>query len=239
VAFLSCHDDYRETLRALQAGAQAYFSKTVKLDALAQQVRALLEPHLSTRTALAAGDAVRLPLGTVGTQWLLLELQARSATGQLQCEDGWAQYELLLQDGAPVGAAAVAGPHRAEGERAFVALLAARLKGGVWRPGRAQGPRNLARPLEALVASAQASLNERDRRVREELMTGARRSDVNEELYALYTQVGPQPWLEIARLLCAERLTPREVLQRLDSSPLEIEDVVRDLVRRGVLTLSK
>jgi hypothetical protein len=29
------------------------------------------------------------------------------------------------------------------------------------------------------------------------------------------------------------------VLERLDTSPLEIEDVVRDLVRRGVLTLSR
>ena len=90
-----------------------------------------------------------------------------------------------------------------------------------------------------MLACAQETLNERDRRVREELMTGATRSEVNAQLYALYTQVGPQPWLETARLLCAERLTPREVLARVDTSPLEIEETVRDLVRRGVLTLSR
>src|SRR5690606_23868503 len=39
VAFLSCHDDYRESLKALNAGAQAYFSKSTRLDALAAQVR--------------------------------------------------------------------------------------------------------------------------------------------------------------------------------------------------------
>ncbi|HET9451600.1 MAG TPA: response regulator [Aggregicoccus sp.] len=239
VAFLSCHDDYRETLRALQAGAQAYFSKTVKLDALAQQVRTLLEPQLATRAALDAQLAARLPLGAVGTQWLLLELQSHRATGLLQCEDGWAQYELWVQDGVPVAAVAVSGPHRAEAERAFVALLASRPRGGVWRPGPVEGAHTLSRPLEELLSRAQAGLNERDRRVREELMTGARRSEVNAELYALYTQVGPQPWLETARLLCAEKLTPREVMLRLDSSPLEIEEVVRDLVRRGVLTLSR
>ncbi|MBF5041008.1 response regulator [Aggregicoccus sp. 17bor-14] len=241
VAFLSCHDDYRETLRALQAGAQAYFSKTVKLDALADQLRALLGPQQATRDALQARSAVRLPLGAVGTQWLLLQLQARLASGRLQSEDGWARYELRLEEGEPVAATAVAGPHRADGERAFVAFLASRPRGALWQPGEraGDGPRNLSQPLAALLARAQAGLNERDRRVREELMTGASRVEVNSELYALYTQVGPQPWLETARLLCAERLTPREVLARVDTSPLEIEEIVRDLVRRGVLTLAK
>ncbi len=35
VAFLSCHDDYRESLRALDSGAAGYFSKSTRLDALA------------------------------------------------------------------------------------------------------------------------------------------------------------------------------------------------------------
>ncbi|HEX4620750.1 MAG TPA: response regulator, partial [Myxococcaceae bacterium] len=56
VAFLSCHDDYRESLKALDAGAQAYFSKSTKLDALALQVREVLGPRGAFRESLARGQ---------------------------------------------------------------------------------------------------------------------------------------------------------------------------------------
>ncbi len=45
IAFISAHDDYRESLRALNAGAQAYLSKGVRLDQLISQARKLLEPR--------------------------------------------------------------------------------------------------------------------------------------------------------------------------------------------------
>ena len=45
VAMLSCQDDYRESLKALDAGAQAYFPKTLRLDALVTHVQSLLQPR--------------------------------------------------------------------------------------------------------------------------------------------------------------------------------------------------
>ena len=61
---------------------------------------------------------------------------------------------------------------------------------------------------------------------------------VDSELYQLYVRLCPEPLQETLRLLCEERLSVREVLGRVECSPVEVEDLVRDLVCRGVVTLS-
>ena len=44
-------------------------------------------------------------------------------------------------------------------------------------------------------------------------------------------------WLPVARLLCEQRLTPAEVISRLQVTPMEVAAVVKDLLRRGVVSL--
>ncbi|MGQ0506236.1 MAG: hypothetical protein ACT4TC_13070 [Myxococcaceae bacterium] len=61
---------------------------------------------------------------------------------------------------------------------------------------------------------------------------------VNAELSALSAQVGPKQWLAAARLLCEEKVLPRDVLDRMEIWPVEVEETLRDLVRRGVVRLS-
>jgi hypothetical protein len=51
--------------------------------------------------------------------------------------------------------------------------------------------------------------------------------------------VGPKQWLEAARMICEDKTPPRDVIARLDISPLEIEECMKDLIRRGVVTLKK
>ena len=46
-------------------------------------------------------------------------------------------------------------------------------------------------------------------------------------------------YLEIARLICEEKLTPREVIARVEMSPVDIEETMKDLLRRGVVTLKR
>ena len=48
-----------------------------------------------------------------------------------------------------------------------------------------------------------------------------------------------QKWLEVARLICEEHVPPRDVIARTDASPLDVEETLKDLVRRGVVTLKK
>jgi CheY-like chemotaxis protein len=240
IAFLSAHDDYRESLRALDAGAQAYLSKGTKLDLIVGQVIKLLEPRRTLLANLEMGNTGEIAIHTVGPQWLLHVLAQRKLSGVVSCRDGWAEYRLAFNGGACFHAAAVAGKYTAEGERAFNAFVASRAGEGSFVPGPAPAvQQNLFLATEVLIERACTALNDNERRMRESLMVTATEIDVNEPLYAVYRAVGPKQWLEAARLICEEKTPPREVIARLDLSPLEIEECMKDLIRRGVVTLKK
>ena len=237
-ALLSCQDDYREQLRALDAGAQAYFPKTLRLDALAEAVKGLLMPRAQARAAMAAGRVSTLPVGTLGLQWVLRELAAHGMTGRLRGRDSWASYEVHFRKGSGVHAQAQTGGHQAVGERALNAFVASRCTEATWSAGDAAPRQTLMLPMSQLLDRAAAVLNENAQRLRDAQLVNPGSIHVNADLYRVYAQNGPKPWLETARLLCEERLSPRDVLARLDDSPLEVEETLRDLVRRGVLSLT-
>jgi CheY-like chemotaxis protein len=237
VAFLSCHDNYRETLRAQQSGAQAYYSKSTRLETLAGQARALLHPRFSARDALAALPEVDLEVSALGPQWVLKEIAAAGAAGVLEAKDSWASYRIAISGGRVVHATVRAGRYEASGEKAFNAYVASRGAQGVFRRGAAPGPVHLGAPVGELLAGAAEVLNANERRLHEGLLVQAKEIRVNDDLYGLYARVGPKQWLETARLICEEKLAPREVLMHLEASPLDVEEALRDLVRRGVVSL--
>lgn len=238
IAFLSAHDDYRESLRALDAGAQAYLSKGTKLDLIIGQVVRLLEPRRTLLALLEQNKPIEIAIHTVGPQWLLRLLAQRRLSGVVTCRDGWASYTLAFNAGVCFHADAVAGKYTAEGERAFNAFVASRAGEGAFTPGPAPAaPQNLFLATEVMIERACAALNENERRMRESLMVSATQIDVNGELYSVYRAVGPKQWLEAARMICEDKTPPRELIATLDISPVEIEECMKDLIRRGVVTL--
>ncbi|MCC6334189.1 MAG: response regulator [Myxococcales bacterium] len=241
IAFISAHDDYRESLRALDAGAQAYLSKGVKLDAIVCQTRKLLEPRNQVLAQLEIGQPFPLPLHAVGPQWFLRQLAQRHLGGTLMARDGWASYQLYFSpDGTCLHASATAGKFTAEGERALNAFIASKAAEGDFLPGPIPAVvKNLFLSTEVMIERAASTLNENERRMREGLMLAATQIDVNAALYAVYQQVGPKGWLETARLICEEKLPPREVIAHIDISPIEVEETMKDLIRRGVVTLKR
>jgi len=239
VAFVSAHDDYRESLKALDAGAQAYLSKGTRLDALVTQVKKLLEPRQAALGQIATGAPFTLQVAPVGPQWLLLRLEELHASGRLDARDGWAVYSLFFTDGVCTHASAQAGKFTAEGERAFNAFIATKNAEVTWTPGNGAAPQNLHLTTSVLIERACATLNENERRMRESLMVAATQVDVHPELYEVYRKVGPKQWLEAARLICEEKLAPRDIISRLEISPVDVEETMKDLIRRGVVTLTK
>jgi DNA-binding response OmpR family regulator len=239
VAFVSAHDDYRESLKALDAGAQAYISKGTRLDTLVTQVKKMLQPRREVRTALQGSAPVSASLSVIGPQWFLAELSSRGDTGRLTAQDGWASYRLILVNGAPVWASAEAGKFTAEGERAFNAFVASRAAEAQWTPGPAHEGlvANISGSMASALSRACQTVNENEHKLREGQLVSATQIEVNTELYTVYQQVGPKAWLEAARLICEERLLPRDLIARLDMSPVDIEETMRDLMRRGVLAL--
>lgn len=241
IAFISAHDDYRESLRALDAGAQAYLSKGVKLDAIVAQTRKLLEPRATVAAQLEIGQPFPVPVHVVGPQWFLRQLAQHRVGGTLVARDGWASYQLYFgPEGSCLNASATAGKFIAEGERAFNAFIASKAAEGDFLPGAIpQVVRNLHLGTEVMIERAASTLNENERRMRESLMLSATQIEVNGDLYAVYQQVGPRAWLEAARLICEEKLPPREVIAHIDISPIDVEETMKDLIRRGVVTLKR
>ena len=239
VAFLSCHDDYRESLRALDAGAQAYLSKSVKHDVLATQIRGLLHLRNHVRADIRVQKRLLLSVDAVGAQWLVRELARQSATARLDAKDDWAQYQIAFRDGEVVGASAQAGQHDASGEPAFIAFLASRSANGsvvFGEPGVPAGTAALG-TMHYLIDRAVMTLNEKERRAREALLLTARRITVDRPLYDLYAQVGPKQWLQTAKLICEDGMPPGEVIARSEASPVDVEETLKDLLRRGVVSL--
>jgi CheY-like chemotaxis protein len=239
VAFISAHDDYRESLKALNAGAQAYFNKGGRLEALVGQVRKLLEPReLSAALVKGRGDFT-VDIAAVGPQWLLKQLLAVRFTGRLDARDGFANYQLYIEGGSVKHAAAVAGRYHAEAERAFNAFVASRAAEGTVQHGTFPSPQSLFLSTEVLIERACATLNDNEQRVREGLMVSATQIDINEALYEVYRRIGPQQHLAVAKLICEDKVAPREVIAQIDTSPIEVEETLKDLVRRGVVQLRR
>ncbi|MDP3236928.1 MAG: response regulator [Myxococcales bacterium] len=239
VAFISAHDDYRESLRALDAGAQAYLSKGTRLDALVTQVKKLLEPRQAALGQITSGSPFSMQVAPLGPQWLLLRLEESHASGRLDARDGWAVYSLFFTDGACTHAAAQAGKFTAEGERAFNAFIATKNAEVTWTPGNGAAPQNLHLPTAVSIERACATLNENERRMRESLLVSATQVEVHPELYAVYRQVGPKQWLEAAKLICEDKMAPRDIIAKLEISPVDVEETMKDLIRRGVVMLKK
>lgn len=239
VAFLSCHDDYRDALKALNVGAQGYFSKGLRMDALVLQVRKLLEPRVLTSLQIVEGTDFQCEIGQVGPQWLLAEFETRAFEGRLEAHDSFAGYQIYFRAGRCVHATAIAGRYTAEGERAFNAMIGSRNAKGFVRFGSSPSPQTLFHPTKELIEKACATLTDNETRMRDGLLVAATQIEVNEDLYAIYGQVGPTQWLEAARLICEERVPPRDVIARIDISPIEVEETLKDLLRRGVVTLKR
>jgi CheY-like chemotaxis protein len=239
-AMLSNQDSYRDSLQALDAGANAYFAKTTTpLMSLVDKVRGLLQPRVDFGRRLTRPGPHTFALSQLGPQWVLSRLAEAGASGTLQAEDQWARYELALKDGQLHAAHAWSSAKQVSEARALDLYVSARAPEAAFIPGAPQGEGSFQGPIAELLATAVASLNESAQRVKDVLLVQPGEIVIHKELYEVYSHNGPPRWLPTAKLLCEQRLTPKEILSQVDENPLEIEEALRDLLRRGVVTIRR
>ncbi len=236
VMFLSAHDDYRESLKALSAGAQDYLAKGGKLDTLVGRIRTLLAPRDAFLGALGAGEKVSGKLGELGVQWALHKMSANRRGGLVLFKDPFWSVTLGLVGGELVYAHAEIGQHKLDGAAALPPLVALRSGELLYLPTGVPPSRNLEGALSALLEDAALKNNQGEAEALDRLLTQAKAVVVDEQLYLLYEQLGPPDAREVAALV-RQGLTPREVVSKANKSPLEVEDTLRDLVRRRVIKL--
>jgi DNA-binding response OmpR family regulator len=237
VALFSAQDGYREALRALQAGAQGFYPKTLRLDALETQVRELLEPRARFRRIVSSQQSLTVDLGALGPGWCLRTLAALNFTGALDVSDGWARIRVSMNKGQLTGATAKTGNQQAEGDRALAPFLLVKHAEASFSydPAAGAGPRS--EPVADALNRVLDHLSTQQANARATMLKDAKGFDVHPELYALYLQVGPPRLRDAAKALCELRVPPKDVRERSGLTAQEMEAFVFDLIRRGVMRL--
>lgn len=236
VALFSCQDDYRESLRALQAGAQAFYPKSLRLEALEAQVRELLEPRARFRRIVTGKQALAVDVGSLGPAWALRTLAELQFSGTLDASDGWTRFQLTLAGGQLASATAKTGHHAVERDAALSAFLLVKHAEASFAYGP-QGTAPRGEPVADALSRVLDQLAAQQTAARVKMLKEATGYDVHPELYALYLQVGPPRLRDAARALCEQRIHPLQVADRCGLSKQEMEAFVFDLLRRGVLRL--
>jgi len=238
MALFSAQDNYRESLRLLHAGAQAYFPKTLRLSALEVQVRELCEPRRRFTRLISTDGGIQFNFGALGPQWTLKALTVSGFSGQLDARDSWAHWRLWFEGGRLVQCSAMIGATSLSGDRALAGFLTSKQAEGSLSRGTPAPDEGFAgHPTASTLARLVPWLNEEQKRAAEGQLARARALQVNEELYRLFITVGPQEWQPMVRMLCEQKLTPAEVIARLQVTPMQVAAVVRELLRRGVASL--
>ena len=238
IALFSAQDNYRESLRLLAAGAQAYFPKTLRLSALEVQVRELCEPRRRFHRLIATDGGIEFNFGSLGPQWTMRALTAAGFSGQLDARDTWANWRLWFETGRLVQCTALMGTTSLSGDRAIAGFLTCKTAEGSLSRGTPPMDEGFAgQPTLATLGRLVPWLNDEQKRAAESQLARAQALVVNDDLYRLFITVGPPAWQPMVRMLCEQKLTPAEVIARLQVAPMELAAVVRELLRRGVASL--
>lgn len=238
MALFSAQDNYRESLRLLHAGAQAYFPKSLRLSALEVQVRELCEPRRRFTRLIPTEGGIEFNFGSLGPQWILKALTIAGYSGQVDARDAWANWRLWFENGRLVECAAHMTTAALSGDRALAAFLTSKQAEGSLDKGTPAPSEGFAgQSTAATLARLVPWLNDEQKRAAESQLARARALEVNEELYRLFLNVGPPAWQPVVRMLCEQKLTPAEVIARLQVTPMEVAAVVKELLRRGVASL--
>lgn len=239
VALFSAHDGYRDQLRLTQAGAQAYFPKTMRMAALEVQIKELCEPRRRFLRLIETEGGIEFDFGKLGPQWTLKALTISGYSGQLDARDEWANWTIWFEKGRLVQATARMGPTLLSSDQALGSFITSRhaeggLSRGIAAPDEGFGGQSTSQILARLVPW----LNDEQKRAAETQLARARALTVNMELYRLFQTVGPPAWQPMVKLLCEDKLPPAQVIAQLRVTPLEVATVVKELLRRGIASLA-
>ena len=238
VVFLSAHDDYRETLRAARSGAHDYLPKTGRAEDVLNRLSNLLAPRLEAMDTLRSGEQLFVSANVLGVQWLLRTLASLRVTGLLDLREEWAHYLVSVKDGVPVEARVTWPKRQASGVPALASLVVSAGAEGLFTPGPVIQEQRLHMPMEALLQKTCEMLNQLEGRVTTSRLASADTFVVDEELYELYRRVGSDRGVQLARAICEQRMRPADIGGALDLQPDEVQDGLKELLRRGVISFS-
>ena len=158
-------------------------------------------------------------------------------TGALDCADSWGAWRGWFSSGRLVQMSLKVSGTTHLGDRALTSFLASRTSEGTLSQSSAAPSEGFAKnSTEVTLQRLVPWMQEEQKRVKEENLAKAKALIVDAELYKLYETVGPPTSMAIARLLCEAKVAPAEVIAQLKVTPADVAAVLKDLLRRGVVT---
>jgi DNA-binding response OmpR family regulator len=229
----SCHGDYLANLQKLSAGAEDYLAKGLRPSSLVERVIEVLDERRTLEAGLAPGLSFSGTLVRVGPATLLRALSKKGMTGTLSSTMRTSEFSIGFLDGHIVEAVHNWGAFAEFGTEALKAFLTLDDANYTFVSG-APSTGNLRVFFPDVEGEITALLNG-ERSTRDESEVAADHPLVFEraDLLSFYRSTTPEPARPIVDALLAGS-TPRSVLAVSDASPLLIEAVVKDLLRKGV-----
>ncbi|MFZ9888304.1 MAG: response regulator [Myxococcota bacterium] len=229
---LSCQVNFVEKLRDLEAGADDYLEKGMRGEAVVQRVTDLLEPRRKMIAQLDPSSAFQGNTGMLGLQTLLMALGNKGASGTLHVSDGLVRYALGMVEGRLVTTTAASNGRVSHGREALLSVLGiddapfAFLPSEV--PPAGPGPR-----FTEMRQAVCAELNQARDNLRERMLSGDSKLTFHPSMSTFYRMVSPEVVQAIMDAL-ADGNAPREVMASGIASPVLVDWVVKDMLRKGV-----
>jgi DNA-binding response OmpR family regulator len=238
VVFLDVPDPFRQTLQAAQAGAAAYLSKGASVDELVAICLQTTDCRRAFAHQLALGVRnISLELRGLGPLWILRRLAAFSATCTLQVRDDWGAYRVHVAGGRLLEASTSTSRRLATGMAAVAALLVSKNASGslTVTPDNTLPAEPRGTVMEEVLAQATAALNRLEEHVTDRWLSSATGFVIDEILYDLYQHLANERHLSLARAVCEQRVQPADLAARVALPPPEVNEILKDLLRRRVI----
>lgn len=230
---LSCHGEYLSHLKSLDAGADAYLEKGLRGDEVAKHVDNALKERRHLLASLKPGVTFSGQLSAYGIRPLLRAIATAGLSGVLVIEDRFGRYTVQFEMGRLVAALAAVSTTERKSDQALAVIL--NLDDGTFEFESDvlmlvdEEPRS----VEAVIETIGATLNSRRKAAEERMFASDANLLAEPELAKFYALVCPEAARPVAEALCAGT-PPKELMVLSEASPLLIESVVRDLLRKGV-----
>lgn len=233
---LSCHHDYLDKLRDVDAGADDYLEKGIRLPAFLERISDVAQPRRDFMASLRLDAPFSGRLERLGIQWLLRALAEAGAEGTLRVEDGFAHFAIGFVGGAPATIEARIAQLVETGPDALRMLLAVDAGEFIFDPHEAPSAFRLSDPLDALLHAAITRTNADLSGLGTRLLSRTTPVRVHAPLLTLYRANAPAALHPVLDSLVSGD-PPSVALQHTDNVELATW-ALKDMARKNVISLS-
>lgn len=238
LVFLSSAESFLVSVQTASAGAQDYLSKHGAKELLPKRLRSVLAPRVELEAAMSSTRPARSRVELTGARWTLTRFAEIAPRGSVILADGFGVYEAAFENAELRYVDATAAGTTMTGARALEAFLGVRAGDLVVGHALRKAP-NMEGGVAAAVEAAAVRNNTAESLAVTRALGGGAGLRVDPAVAELYAKFGPVDGRAVVAALAAG-MAPIALLagSGVKRSPTEIESILRDLARRGVLRLA-